>query len=167
MFEVAVDRSGPFPVLGLRGHLDHESVVQLDEAADAVPGLPGDGQPGFPSGGGTGPRAAGRNGLRAAEGGDGTAAGAPPVVVADCSRLHFCDSSGMSSLVRLYQRLRPSGGVLRIAAAPPAMRRVLSLTGLDGAFAVYPTVDEALIRPVGHDFPENAPFGCARAARGR
>ncbi|MEU6807427.1 hypothetical protein ABZ920_00015 [Streptomyces sp. NPDC046831] len=66
-------------------------------------------------------------------------------------------------MVRLYQRLSRDGAVLRVAAAPPSVRRAFVLTGSDRAIAVHPTLDAALAWPVGHAVPD----GAAAAAAGQ
>ncbi|MFC9057226.1 STAS domain-containing protein [Streptomyces sp. NPDC057074] len=67
----------------------------------------------------------------------------PPVVV-DCARLAFCDSSGIGGLLRLSQRLSAQDRVLRLAAVPASVARLLALTGLDRLFTVHADVHEAL-----------------------
>ncbi|MGW3991647.1 STAS domain-containing protein [Streptomyces sp. NPDC004830] len=65
------------------------------------------------------------------------------VIVVDCTRLEFCDSSGIGCLVRVYQLLAARGGELRLAAVPVSVARVLELTGLDQAIPLHATLDEA------------------------
>ncbi|MFF3641113.1 STAS domain-containing protein [Streptomyces sp. NPDC002564] len=69
--------------------------------------------------------------------------GAGPVVV-DCADLTFCDSSGISSLLRLFQGLEAQERTLRLAAVPDSVGRVFSLTGLDQVFSLHTDVAEAL-----------------------
>ncbi|MFF7381925.1 anti-sigma factor antagonist [Streptomyces griseoluteus] len=66
-----------------------------------------------------------------------------PVVV-DCAALTFCDSSGISALLRLYQRLTAEQRALRLAAVPASVSRLFSLTGLDQLFSVHKDAAEAL-----------------------
>lgn len=72
------------------------------------------------------------------------AAEPPSSVVADCTGLEFCDSTGISCLIVIYQRLQAHGGVLRLAAAPASVARIFRLTGLDQAISVHETVHQAL-----------------------
>lgn len=65
-------------------------------------------------------------------------------VVLDLERVSFIDSTGLSVLVAAHSRLGESGRQLRVAAAPPRVRRVLELTGLDGLLALYADVASAL-----------------------
>ncbi|MEV7729651.1 STAS domain-containing protein [Streptomyces sp. NPDC087917] len=86
---------------------------------------------------------------------------AMPVVI-DCSDLAFCDSSGIGVMVRIHQRLSACGGVLRLATVPGSVARVLRLTGLDQAIAVFATAQEALAtgdgkqKPAAQDAPSAA-----------
>ncbi|MEV6685930.1 STAS domain-containing protein [Streptomyces sp. NPDC051130] len=74
--------------------------------------------------------------------------GAVPVV-ADCSDLQFCDSSGVGALVRFFQQLSAQGRVLRLASVPDSVARLFSLTGLDQVFSVHADVSEALLAGTG------------------
>ncbi|MER5882105.1 STAS domain-containing protein [Streptomyces sp. NPDC001910] len=108
MFSVRVRPVAGAVVLQLRGELDVESVVQLDEATKiAVRSM-------------------------------------PALVVVDGEALSFCDSSGISGFVRLYQLVSAHGGRLRVAAVPASVAKVFSLTGLDTVIPVHITTDEAL-----------------------
>ncbi|MFF3365242.1 STAS domain-containing protein [Streptomyces misionensis] len=73
-----------------------------------------------------------------------TDASRPTLVLVDCAGLTFCDSSGISCLIRMYQRLSAQGGVLRLAAVPASVARVFALTGLDQAIGVYATLHQAV-----------------------
>ncbi|MFD3441893.1 STAS domain-containing protein [Streptomyces sp. NPDC058685] len=70
-------------------------------------------------------------------------------VVADCSALTFCDSSGISALLRLFRQLAEQDRVLRLAAVPDSVARLFALTGLDRVFAVHGDVSEALAADAG------------------
>ncbi|MFF5927917.1 STAS domain-containing protein [Streptomyces hydrogenans] len=110
MFSIEVREEEWGTVLVLRGELDHDSVVQLDEAGRRVT-APG--------------------------GGEGT-------VVADLAGLTFCDSSGVSALLRLYRALEARHRGLALAAVPPTVLRLFTLTGLDQIFPVHADVHGAL-----------------------
>lgn len=64
-------------------------------------------------------------------------------LVLDFSEVGFCDSSGMSALIKLWQDLRARGGRLAVAAAPSNVTRALRIGGLQDLIATHPTVDEA------------------------
>jgi stage II sporulation protein AA (anti-sigma F factor antagonist) len=55
----------------------------------------------------------------------------PRVLVADLSGLTFLDCAGLSVLVHAHQRQDAEGRRLLIYGAPPLVRRVLTLTGMD------------------------------------
>ncbi|MRJ75518.1 anti-sigma factor antagonist [Aeromicrobium sp. SMF47] len=68
-----------------------------------------------------------------------------PRVVVDLTEVAFMDSSGLGALVGGWQLTR-EGGAFRIAGANPVVRRVLSITGMEDVFDLYPTVDDATSR---------------------
>jgi anti-sigma B factor antagonist len=72
-----------------------------------------------------------------------TACGYATIVV-DMSRTEFCDSAGLSVLVRAHKRALAEGGDLRLVARSPAVLRILSLTGLDQAMRLFPGVGDAV-----------------------
>lgn len=53
-------------------------------------------------------------------------------VVVEVSRLSFIDAAGLGILVSVHNHARRRRIPLRIAGVPPAMRRLLRITGLDG-----------------------------------
>jgi len=63
-------------------------------------------------------------------------------VVVDLSGVDFMDSSGLGALVSGWQLTRDDGA-FRIAGANPVVQRVLSITGMEDVFALYPTVEAA------------------------
>jgi anti-sigma B factor antagonist len=64
------------------------------------------------------------------------------VDLSDCS---FIDSTGLSVLVHARSRLLDdSDGRLEICCPDPQVRRLLEITGVDRAFGVHQTRDEAL-----------------------
>ncbi|MET7746688.1 STAS domain-containing protein [Streptomyces sp. NPDC005385] len=65
-------------------------------------------------------------------------------VVADCSALAFCDSSGIGALLRLRQRLAAQDRVLRLSGVPTQVARLFAVTGLDQIFDVYTDAERAL-----------------------
>ncbi len=68
----------------------------------------------------------------------------PEVMIADMSKTTFCDSSGVSALVRAFRRATSSGTKMRLVVNTPAVQRVLTLTGVDRLIEFYPTVPAAL-----------------------
>jgi anti-sigma B factor antagonist len=62
-------------------------------------------------------------------------------VVLDLSGVTFCDSSGVSALVRGHARASAAAGRLRLSAASPQVSRVLELSGLARMLGLPSTVD--------------------------
>ncbi len=60
----------------------------------------------------------------------------PVQVVVDMSGVEFCDSTGMNVLLAAHRRAREQGGDLELAAPPPAIRKILHVTGLETVFTV-------------------------------
>jgi anti-sigma B factor antagonist len=69
------------------------------------------------------------------------------ILVADLGRTRFCDSTGVSALVRAFRRATSSGTKMRLVVDSPGVERVLALTGVDRLIEVYPTVGAALGSP--------------------
>jgi anti-sigma B factor antagonist len=65
-------------------------------------------------------------------------------VIADMSGTTFCDSSGISMLVRAHQRARANGAELRLVARSTAVLRALTLVRIDYLMPVYPSLKAAL-----------------------
>jgi anti-sigma B factor antagonist len=78
------------------------------------------------------------------EAADTVLAGQPPLVVIDCAALDYCDSTGITGLIRIHQRLSACGGALRLAAVPGSVARIFALTGLADVIAVHRTASDAL-----------------------
>jgi anti-sigma B factor antagonist len=77
--------------------------------------------------------------LRAGAHGSGT-------VILDLSRTEFCDSAGLSVMIRARRRALAEGGELRLVVATPQVQRILSVTGLDRWFPCFTRLDAALMR---------------------
>jgi anti-sigma B factor antagonist len=69
------------------------------------------------------------------------------LLVADMSKTTFCDSAGVSALVRTFRRAVASSSGLRLVVCRPAVHRVLSLTGVDRLVDVFPSVAACLAGP--------------------
>lgn len=61
-------------------------------------------------------------------------------VVLDLSAVTFCDSSGISALVRGHARASAAAGRLRLSAASPQVTRVLEVSGLARMLGLQSTV---------------------------
>ena len=66
------------------------------------------------------------------------------LVIADMSATTFCDSAGVTALVRAVRKANASGARLRVAASAPAVTRVLAITGVNRLIEVYPSVAAAM-----------------------
>jgi anti-sigma B factor antagonist len=73
------------------------------------------------------------------------AAFAPGVktVIADMSATRFCDSSGISMLVRARQHAAANGAQLRLVVGSVAVRRAMTLVSLDQLLPIYPSLSQA------------------------
>jgi anti-sigma B factor antagonist len=69
------------------------------------------------------------------------------LVIADMSATTFCDSAGVTTLVRAAREANASGTGLRVAASAPAVTRVLAITGVDQLIDVYPSAAAAMADP--------------------
>src|ERR1700683_1181427 len=69
------------------------------------------------------------------------------LLIADLSKTTFCDSAGVGALARALRRARASQSEMRLVVGARAVRRVLSLTGVDRLLGIYPTVSAALAGP--------------------
>jgi anti-sigma B factor antagonist len=66
------------------------------------------------------------------------------LVIADMSATTFCDSAGVTALVRAVRQANASGTGLRLATSAPAVTRVLAITGVDRLIGIYPSVAAAM-----------------------
>jgi anti-sigma B factor antagonist len=64
-------------------------------------------------------------------------------LIADMTATVSCDHAGADAVVRAYQRAVASGTQLRLVVTAPAVRRVVTLNGLDRLIPVYPTLAAA------------------------
>jgi anti-sigma B factor antagonist len=69
------------------------------------------------------------------------------LLVADLSKTTFCDSAGVSALVRTFRRAADSGSGMRLVVSTPAVQRVLSITGVDRLVDIFPSVSASLAGP--------------------
>lgn len=71
-------------------------------------------------------------------------------LVIDLGSVTLLDSSGLAILIEELSRLRAGdepGATLRLVVSEPQVQRVFSITGLDGLFQIFPTLEEALGAP--------------------
>ncbi|WP_299542129.1 STAS domain-containing protein [uncultured Streptomyces sp.] len=65
-------------------------------------------------------------------------------LVVDCSRLDFCDSTGLNVLLGARLKAEEAGGTVHLAGMQPMVARVFEITGAEAVFAVHGTLEEAL-----------------------
>jgi anti-anti-sigma factor len=68
----------------------------------------------------------------------------PSHLVFDLSRLTFMDSTGVRVLVRARRLATERHGTIALAGLTPSVSRIIEVTGLNQAFAIHATLDEAL-----------------------
>jgi len=67
-----------------------------------------------------------------------------PWVIVDMAGLEYIGSAGLGVLVRVLKWTRAKGGDLPLAAPQDVVRKLLTVTGLIGVFAAYPSVEQAV-----------------------
>lgn len=65
-------------------------------------------------------------------------------VVVDCSRLEFCDSTGLNLLLGARLKADAAGGGVHLAGMLPVVARVFEITGASAVFTVHDDLDAAL-----------------------
>ncbi|MFF8432365.1 STAS domain-containing protein [Streptomyces sp. NPDC016566] len=65
-------------------------------------------------------------------------------IIADCSGLLFCDSTGLNVLLKARLRMQNHGGRLDIAGLRPPVDRMFEITGAHNVFRVFQDVETAL-----------------------
>ncbi|KPI24493.1 anti-sigma-factor antagonist [Actinobacteria bacterium OK074] len=65
-------------------------------------------------------------------------------LVVDCSRLEFCDSTGLNVLLGARLKAEAAGGAVHLAGMQPVVARVFEITGADAVFTVHETLAQAL-----------------------
>jgi anti-sigma B factor antagonist len=65
-------------------------------------------------------------------------------VIIDLSHVSFMDSTGLGVLIGALKRLRAARAELLLVVTDYDIERLFELTGLDGSFKIYRSVDEAI-----------------------
>ncbi len=66
------------------------------------------------------------------------------LLIADLSKTSFCDSAGVSALVRAFRRAAANASGMLLVVSTPAVQRVLSITGVDRLVDTFPSVAASL-----------------------
>ena len=81
------------------------------------------------------------------------------LLIADLGKTSFCDSAGVSALVRTFRRATAGASAMRLVVNTPAVQRVLSITGVDRLVDTFPSVAASLASHGGQSAkaqPDNA-----------
>jgi anti-anti-sigma factor len=73
----------------------------------------------------------------------------PEVLIADMSRTRSCDWAGARALASAFSQATTGGTELRLVTACEAVRRVISLNGLDRFLPIFEDVLTASLTPPG------------------
>ena len=65
-------------------------------------------------------------------------------LVVDCSRLEFCDSTGLNVLLGARLKAEAAGGGVHLAGMLPVVARVFEITGATAVFTVHEDLESAL-----------------------
>ncbi len=64
-------------------------------------------------------------------------------LIVDMTDTTFCDSAGITALVRAARRAAATGAAIRLAVSAPPVLRVFTLVGIDRLIEIHPSVDAA------------------------
>jgi anti-sigma B factor antagonist len=64
--------------------------------------------------------------------------------VADMSGTQFCDSAGLSVLIRAHKRAQAEGGELLLVVPATSVLRIFALTGIDRMIPNFSSLEDAL-----------------------
>ncbi|MFF4247695.1 STAS domain-containing protein [Streptomyces sp. NPDC001822] len=65
-------------------------------------------------------------------------------LVVDCTRLDFCDSTGLNVLLGARLKAEAAGGGVHLAGMQPVVARVFEITGAEAVFTVHASLEDAL-----------------------
>jgi anti-sigma B factor antagonist len=74
-------------------------------------------------------------------------------VIADMTATTFCNSSGISMLIRAHKQAAANRTELRLVVPSAAVLRALTLVKIDSLLPIYPTVSQALAAPPAPGLP--------------
>ncbi len=65
-------------------------------------------------------------------------------IIIDFSQVAYIDSSGLATLIELFQRLKKTGGSLRLCSVSDKVKGIFEVTKLHKLFAIYESQELAL-----------------------
>ncbi len=68
----------------------------------------------------------------------------PPRLVIDLKEVDYMDSSGLGTLVKIFQQVNAYKGKMALVAMNDRVRNAFEITRLDKFFSIHDSVDEAL-----------------------
>jgi anti-sigma B factor antagonist len=68
----------------------------------------------------------------------------PSALVIDLSAVDYMDSSGLGTLVKVFQQVNAYKGKMALVGMNDRVRSAFEITRLDQFFAIHPSVEEAL-----------------------
>jgi anti-sigma B factor antagonist len=69
-------------------------------------------------------------------------------LVVDMEKVDFLDSTGLGVLVEGLKRIKGRDGMLSVVATQDKIVKIFDITGLNKAFAMYRSVDDAVAEPI-------------------
>jgi anti-sigma B factor antagonist len=69
-------------------------------------------------------------------------------LVVDMEKVDFLDSTGLGVMVEGLKRIKGREGTLSVVATQDKIVKIFDITGLNKAFAMYRSVDEAVGEPI-------------------
>jgi anti-sigma B factor antagonist len=64
-------------------------------------------------------------------------------IIVDLTEVAFLDSTGLGALIAARTATDKAGGALPVVCTQDRILKLFNITGLDGVFAIYPTLEEA------------------------
>ena len=65
-------------------------------------------------------------------------------MIFDLNEVQYCDSSGLSAILVAYRACRDNNGAFVLAGVQDHVRKLISISQLDGMLVQVPTVNEAI-----------------------
>jgi anti-anti-sigma factor len=65
-------------------------------------------------------------------------------LIVDCSKLEFCDSTGLNVLLGARLKADAAGGGVHLAGMQPVVARVFGITGAEAVFTLHDSLEAAL-----------------------